>query len=157
MPWVALALFGLNGYRLCNWHTAVLWRVLLLWSLYLSSWIINFGFLFYGLQAQLAIPSILTLHLFAIGGVGLMTIAMMSRVALGHTGRDIKNPSSWLKPAFAAIGASALFRIIVPMLAMENYTNWVVISAIFRVVGFAVFLVIYAPILYKPRVDGAFG
>jgi uncharacterized protein involved in response to NO len=61
----------------------------LLWSLYLSSWLINVGFLFYGLQGPLGIPSILTLHLFTIGGVGLMTVAMMSRVALGHTGRDI--------------------------------------------------------------------
>ena len=156
-PWIALALFGLNGYRLCNWHTPALWRVPLLWSLYLSSWIINSGFLFYGLQTQLAIPSILILHLFTIGGIGLMTVAMMSRVALGHTGRDIKHSSPWLKLVFAAIGASALFRIFVPMLAMENYTNWIMIAATFWIVGFAIFLVIYAPILYKPRVDGTFG
>ena len=155
--WIALVLFGLNGYRLCNWHTPALWRVPLLWSLYLSLWIVNCGFLFYGLQSQFAIPSILTLHLFTIGGIGLMTIGMMSRVALGHTGRDIKKASPWLKLVFAAVGASALFRIVVPMLAMESYTNWVVISAIFWIVGFSVFLVIYAPILYKHRVDGTFG
>lgn len=155
--WIALVLFGLNGYRLCNWHTPALWRVPLLWGLYLSLWIVNCGFLFYGLQSQFAIPSILTLHLFTIGGIGLMTIGMMSRVALGHTGRDIQKASPWLKLSFAAVGASALFRIVVPMLAMESYTNWVVISAIFWIVGFSVFLVIYAPILYRPRVDGTFG
>ena len=153
----ALSLFALNGYRLRNWHTAALWRVPLLWSLYLSSWIINLGFLFYGLQTQFVIPAIFTLHLFTIGGVGLMTIGMMSRVALGHTGRDIKDSSPWLKLAFAAIVASALFRIVMPMLAMEYYINWVVISAMFWVAGFAVFLVIYTPVLYKPRVDGTYG
>ena len=156
-PWLSLAVFVLNGYRLYNWHTPALWRVSLLWSLYLSLWIINSGFLFYGLKTQLAIPSILTLHLFTIGGIGLMTVAMMSRVALGHTGRDIKNSSPWLKLVFATIGASALFRIFVPMLAMENYTNWMLISATLWIIGFAVFLVIYAPILYKSRVDGTFG
>jgi len=154
---LAFTLFVLNGYRLLNWHTPALWRVPLLWSLYLSSWLINFGFLFYGLQTQFAIPFILILHLFTIGGVGLMTMAMMSRVALGHTGRNIKDSSPWLKLAFAAIGTSALFRIVLPLLVMERYTSWVIISALFWIVGFAIFLVIYAPILCKPRADGTYG
>jgi len=156
-PCAALGLFVLNGYRLINWHTPALWRVPLLWSLYVSSWLINFGFLFYGLQAQLAIPVILTLHMFTIGGVGLMTVAMMSRVALGHTGRDIKSTSPWMKLVFAAIAASALFRVVVPMLAMQHYVIWLLVSAALWVVGFATFVVIYAPVLYKPRVDGTLG
>jgi len=154
---LAMALFVLNSFRLYNWHIPALWRVPLLWSLYLSSWLINFGFLFYGMQSQLGIPSILTLHLFTIGGVGLMTVGMMSRVALGHTGRNIKNTSPWLNLAFAAIGASAVFRIILPLFSMQNYTSWVVTSAVLWIIGFAVFLVIYAPILCKPRVDGTYG
>ncbi len=154
---LAMALFVLNSFRLYNWHIPALWRVPLLWSLYLSSWLINFGFLFYGLQNQLGIPSILTLHLFTIGGVGLMTVGMMSRVALGHTGRNIKNTSPWLNLAFAAIGASAVFRIVLPLFSMQHYTGWVVTSAIFWIIGFTVFLVIYAPILCKPRVDGTYG
>jgi uncharacterized protein involved in response to NO len=154
---LAMGLFVLNSYRLYNWHVSALWHVPLLWSLYLSSWLINVGFLFYGLQGPLGIPSILTLHLFTIGGVGLMTVAMMSRVALGHTGRDIKSLSPWMTLAFAAIGASAVFRIVLPLFAMQYYTSWVVISAVFWIIGFAVFLVIYAPILCKPRVDGTYG
>jgi uncharacterized protein involved in response to NO len=154
---LAMALFVLNSYRLYNWHVSALWRVPLLWSLYLSSWLINFGFLFYGLQDPLAIPSILTLHLFTIGGVGLMTVGMMSRVALGHTGRDIKSLSPWMTLAFAAIGVSAVFRIVLPLFAMQHYTSWVVISAAFWIIGFTVFLVIYAPILCKTRVDGTYG
>ncbi len=154
---MALALFALNGYRLYNWHTPALWRVPLLWSLYLSSWLINLGFLFYGLQSQLAIPAILTLHLFTIGGIGLMTLSMMSRVALGHTGRDIRTPSPWLNLVFAAIVASALLRVVLPLFAMQHYVSWVIISAVLWIVGFALFLVIYAPILCKPRVDGTYG
>lgn len=154
---LALALFVLNSYRLYNWHVAALWRVPLLWSLYLSSWLINVGFLFYGLQNVLGIPSILTLHLFTIGGVGLMTVGMMARVALGHSGRDIRHSSPWLKLVFAAVAASAIFRIVLPLLAMQHYSNWVVISAVCWVIGFTVFLVIYAPILCKPRVDGTYG
>jgi len=154
---LALVLFALNGYRLINWHTPALWRVPLLWSLYVSSWLINFGFLLYGLQARLGIPTLLTLHLFTIGGVGLMTMAMMSRVALGHTGRDIKKASPWLNAAFILVAVSALFRVVLPLFAMANYTGWVVTSALLWIAGFAIFLVVYAPILCKPRVDGTYG
>ncbi|PKO44595.1 MAG: NnrS family protein [Betaproteobacteria bacterium HGW-Betaproteobacteria-22] len=155
--WLAFTLFAINGFRLWNWHTAGLWRAPLLWSLYLSAWLVNIGFLSYALQASMNILPVLTLHFFAIGGIGLMTIAMMSRVALGHTGRDIRKPSSWLGFVFLAIIASAVFRIFAPMLAMQHYTYWVLIAAIFWVLGFAVFVVIYTPMLLKPRVDGAFG
>jgi len=78
-------------------------------------------------------------------------------VALGHTGRDIKSTSPWMKLVFAAIAASALFRVVLPMLAMQHYLTWLLISAALWVTGFAIFVVIYAPILYKPRVDGTFG
>ena len=154
---LALALFALNGFRLFNWHIPALWRVPLLWSLYLSSWLINFGFLLYGLQTQLGIPVLLTLHLFTIGGIGLMTVGMMSRVALGHTGRDIKSTSPWLNAVFTLIAASALFRVVFPLFSMQNYTGWVVVSALLWMIGFAIFLVVYAPILCKPRVDGTYG
>lgn len=154
---LAWVLFALNGYRLRNWHTAGIWQVPLLWSLYLSAWLINIGFLFYGLQALNSTLSILTLHIFTIGGIGLMTLGMMSRVALGHTGRDIRKPSRWMGFAFAGIVASVLFRSLVPMLSTQHYANWVLLSAIFWILGFAVFVAVYAPILLKPRTDGAFG
>jgi uncharacterized protein involved in response to NO len=151
------ALFALNGYRLFNWHTAGIWRVPLLWSLYLSAWLINLGFLFYGLQSRYSSLSILTLHIFTIGGIGLMTLSMMSRVALGHTGRDIRKPSRWIGLTFAGIIASVLFRAIVPMFTNQLYMSWVLIAAIFWILSFSIFVVIYMPILLKPRADGAFG
>jgi uncharacterized protein involved in response to NO len=46
---------------------------------------------------------------------------------------------------------------VLPLFAMQHYASWVVISAVFWIIGFAVFLVIYAPILCKPRVDGTYG
>jgi uncharacterized protein involved in response to NO len=154
---LAWVLFVLNGYRLRNWHTAGIWRVPLLWSLYLSAWLINVGFLFYGLQALYSTLSILTLHIFTIGGIGLMPLGMMSRVALGHTGRDIRKPSRWMGFAFAGIVASVVFRSLVPMINTQHYANWVLISAILWILSFTVFVAVYAPILLKPRTDGAFG
>jgi uncharacterized protein involved in response to NO len=153
----AWMLFALNGYRLFNWHTAGIWRVSLLWSLYLSAWFINFGFLFCGLQAKSGSFTILTLHMFTIGGIGLMTLSMMSRVALGHTGRDVRMPSRWLRLAFAGLVVSVLFRVVLPMFASQFYMGWMLLAAILWIMSFAIFVVIYTPILLKPRADGAFG
>lgn len=154
---LAVALFICNGYRLLNWHVLEIWQVPLLWSLYVSSWLINAGFLFYGVQSFLGIPLIFTLHLFTIGGIGLMTMAMMSRVALGHSGRDIKQLSPWMKFAFVLIVASALCRVMLPILLAQYYEVWLIISGVCWVSGFGIFLCVYAPILCQPRVDGAYG
>lgn len=154
---LAGALFALNGYRLYNWHIVGIWRVPLLWSLYLSAWMVNLGFMFFGLQNENSSMSILTLHLFTIGGIGLMTLSMMSRVALGHTGRDIRKPSPWLNIAFVCLIVSVLFRVLVPIITMQFYTLWVLVSAVFWVLSFAIYIFIYTPILVKSRVDGLFG
>lgn len=154
---LAWSLFALNGFRLCNWHTAGIWRVPLLWSLYLSAWFINVGFMLFALQAENNTLSILTLHLFTIGGIGLITLSMMSRVALGHTGRDIRTPSPWIKVAFFCLIASVVFRVLVPMMTIQFYTVWVLVSAVFWALGFAIYTAIYMPILLRPRADGAAG
>lgn len=157
MPFLAWTLFILNGYRLFNWHAAGIWHVPLLWSLYLSAWLINIGFALYALQTSHVSLSILTLHLFTIGGIGLITLSMMSRVALGHTGRDIRKPSPWVKLAFACLIASVIFRVLVPMITMQFYPLWILIAAICWILAFVIYVAIYLPILLKPRVDGAFG
>ncbi len=154
---LAWTLFVLNGYRLINWHTPGLWRVPLLWSLYLSAWFINFGFLFYGFQVSATNMSIFTLHVFAIGGIGLITIGMMARVALGHTGRDIRKPSPWVSLAFVCVIVSMVCRVLLPMMNIELYPVWVLSSAVFWIIGFAIFASIYIPILIKPRIDGLHG
>jgi uncharacterized protein involved in response to NO len=147
----AWSLFALNGYRLFNW------RAPLLWSLYVSAWLINIGFFCYGLQTQFSGLSIFTLHILTIGGIGLMTLGMMSRVVLGHTGRDIRKPSLWLGKAFASIVISIVFRAFVPMFTMQYYPSWVIIAATFWIVGFMIFVAIYTPILLQARIDGAYG
>ncbi len=54
-------------------------------------------------------------HIFTIGGIGLMTLAMMARVSLGHTGRDIKNPPKVVSWIFSLMVAAAIFRVFLPM------------------------------------------
>lgn len=150
-------LFLFNGYRLRNWHTAGLWQVPLLWSLYVSAWLINLGFFLFGLQTLLPGLAIFTLHIFTIGGIGLMTLSMMSRVSLGHTGRDIRQPSRWLRFVFIGLIISVVLRAIVPMFIAQFYMGWVLLAAVLWCSAFAIFVWIYTPILLNPRADGMLG
>ena len=86
-----------------------------------------------------------------------MTLSMMSRVALGHTGHDVRNPSRWVGIAFSGIVASVVLRVLVPILTAQFYMSWVLAAAILWILSFTIFIVVYAPILIKPRADGAFG
>ena len=151
---LALCLFLIHIVRLYDWYaTAILTRPLL-WVLYLSYATIVLGFAIKaGPLAGCVMAPVLALHLFAIGGIGLITCGMMSRVALGHTGRNIQTTSPWLPLVFLSILAAAIIRVFLPALSMEYYRLWVVLSMLFWISGFAGFVAIYGRMLVKPRVD----
>ena len=150
-------IFTLNSYRLAYWHTSGIWKAPLLWSLYSAMWLINIGFLFMTLQTMLPYPYTWALHIFTIGGIGLMTLAMMARVSLGHTGRDTRNPPKVVSWIFSLMVAAAIFRVFLPMWMPDFYQSWLVLSGIIWCVAFTLFVISYASILIKPRADGLEG
>ncbi|WP_047539684.1 NnrS family protein [Methylotenera versatilis] len=151
-------LFLTNGFRLFNWHTKGIWKVPLLWSLYCGLWLINLGFLFTSLSyLTSSIGMIFAIHLLAVGGIGLITVAMMARVALGHTGRNIHQPPRMVSYAFGLLIVGAILRSIFPVLASEHYLLWVVCSYLCWLLAFAIFVGKYCAILIKPRIDGMLG
>lgn len=150
-------IFVLNSFRLAYWHTSGIWKAPLLWSLYSAMWLINFGFLLTALQAMITYPYTWSLHVFTIGGIGLMTLAMMARVSLGHTGRNIRNPPKVVSWIFSLMLAAVIFRVLLPMWMPDFYRSWLVISGIIWCVAFTLFVITYASILIKPRTDGLEG
>lgn len=92
-------------------------------------------------------------HLLTVAGIGLMTLGMMARVALGHTGRPLVLPRS-IVVAIAAIGASALIRVLGPLIVPGHYSAVLLVSGGLWTFAFTLFLAHYAPILVAPRVDG---
>lgn len=148
------ALFIVTSVRLYGWHTPGIWKKPLLWGLYVSLLFIDLGFLMFALNIVVDVPRLLAVHAFAVGGIGLVTLAMMSRVSLGHTGRDIGNPPVIVGFAFAALILAAAFRVLVPLFAMEQYQLWIFISQLFWILGFALFVLRYLPFFIRPRVDG---
>ena len=157
MSGLAGVLFVVHVIRLAGWYTSKMWRVPLLWVLYLAYASIVLGFALKFLQLWLDVSPFLAVHAFAYGGVGVMTLGMMSRVILGHTGRDISNPPSMVFWCFMLLLLGAGARVILPLFSMTMYTYWIAISQLLWILAFSLFIFIYLPMLITPRIDGRDG
>jgi len=146
------------GFRLWRWHTPGIWQVPLLWSFYCGLWLINLGFLLYALSfISATTPVILATHCWAIGGIGVITLAMMARVSLGHTGRNIHTPPRSVVWVFGLVILATVSRVLLPIVLPEYYRLSVMLAASGWMAAFGLFCITYWPILSKPRIDGAPG
>ncbi len=143
--------------RMAGWYTKLIWKKPLLWSIYLSYAFVILGFFLCAIMGFYDISYFLSLHAFAYGGIGFMTISMMSRVALGHTGRSISDPNKAMTFAFIFILIGAIFRVILPIFFVDQYAIWIIIAQIMWLMAFGLFLIIYTPILISKRADGKLG
>ena len=151
---LAVALLILNSIRLYGWYTHGIWQKTLLWSLYIGyAWLV-FGFLLKVLMAFLPISPFLAIHAFAYGGVGLITIGMMARVSLGHTGRNVFDPPKILSWVYSLLAIGAVVRVIFPLFNTSLYQWWIGIAQGLWIVAFALLLFTYLPMFIKPRIDG---
>jgi uncharacterized protein involved in response to NO len=112
------------------------------------------GFALSGLAAFIdSIPPTAAFHALTVGAIGVLTLGVMSRVALGHTGRDIVAA----RPTVVAYGAvilAAVLRVFVPLVMPEAAVLGIVLSGFLWTAAFAIFTAVYAPILIAPRADG---
>ncbi|HED19816.1 MAG TPA: NnrS family protein, partial [Gammaproteobacteria bacterium] len=118
---LAVSLFILHLWRWLGWYTAGIWKKPLLWSLYLAYAAIIAGFALKAAVYVVGISPYPGLHAFAVGGVGMMTLGMMARIALGHTGRSVFEPPPGLGWMFMVLGAAALVRVVLPLLDAAHY------------------------------------
>ncbi len=154
---LALALFVLTSVRLCGWFSKAIWGKALVWSLHLSMWSIALGFLLVFCSHSFGLSKYLAIHAFAYGGVGTITLAMMSRVAYGHTGRNLHQPPKYIFFGFVLMVIGTVVRVVLPIIMPLYFIRLIIISQALWVVAFTIFIVLYAPILIKPRVDGKEG
>lgn len=151
-PRVALAplfllLALLQLWRLWRWHDAGLWRVPLLWSLYLAyAWLavaaLAMALWHLGGLGQQSLAT----HALAVGGLGGLVLAMLARVSLGHTGRPLVPPRPMVV-GFALIGLAGLCRVwLVPF-----WSPGLGVSALLWCVAFAAFLCCYTGPLLQAR------
>jgi len=139
--------------RLFGWYSNKIWSKPLLWVLFVAyAWIaVGFGLKF--LSLYLNIPDFLPLHSFTYGGIGIMTIGFMSRVILGHTGRDVFEPPKILFWIFSILFTGAIVRVIFPLLDISRYQIWIGASQLLWILSFLIFAVVYLPMLFKPGIE----
>jgi uncharacterized protein involved in response to NO len=148
----ALAVAG----RMAGWQTFRTRRDPLLWSLHAGyAWVaIGLGLLGVA-DLWHAIPSSAGLHALTAGAMGSMILAVMTRVALGHTGRPLVAPRG-IALAFCMVHLGAFVRVGSALLPGMG-TPALALAAIAWSGAFGLFLVLYASILLGPRVDGNAG
>ncbi len=99
------------------------------------------------------IPASSWLHALTVGAMATMIIAVMSRATLGHTGRALVAPRP-VVVGYVLLTIAALSRVFGPMLMPSAGSLWLVLAALLWCLAFLLYLVVYAPILCRPRIDG---
>jgi len=142
-----------NGIRLASWYTHRYWRVPLLWVLHLGyGWVVA-GYCLEAAAAFRAIPPQSTTHAFTAGGIGVLTLGMMARVALGHSARPLR-VGTYMAVAFGLVNLSAFLRALPPIWYPQWFSEFVIFSGALWCIAFIIFVVVYTPILTQPRIDG---
>lgn len=142
---IALILAGAGQIlRLARWRGWRVWRSAILLMLHLAYAFIPAGLVALGMAVLGNLPIAVALHLLGIGAIGGMTLAVMSRASLGHTGRELKAGRA-LTLAFVCVLGAALVRVTVP----SEPGLW--LAATLWIAGFALFAVRLAPVLTLPN------
>lgn len=99
--------------------------------------------------APATVPQSAAIHALTAGAMASMILAVTTRASLGHTARELKaRPATEAIFAFVTLGA--LGRVAAPF-AGDNYTWMMEAAGLLWLGAFALFLVAYAPVLFRPR------
>lgn len=150
----ALCAAVIHLWRIRVWHTWKSFSDPMLWILHTGYIWLTLSFFLFGLSFFIvSITPSIALHVLTAGAIGSMCIGMMVRVALGHTGRDLKAGVGGVL-AFLLMQGAIVTRVILPLLDMSHYMDWLEISAGLWAASFSVYLVFFARVLWQPRPDG---
>jgi uncharacterized protein involved in response to NO len=150
----AAALFIVYSVRMKLWYVHGIWQKPLLWSLFVALLFINCGFLLMAIRMVAPVSPFIIVHTFSFGGIGLITMAMMTRVSLGHTGRDIHSPPTATSWMFGIFVVGAAIRVVMPVISPQYYVFWIAVSQIFWVLAFGIFVWNFTRVLTGSRIDG---
>ncbi|VAX11703.1 NnrS protein involved in response to NO [hydrothermal vent metagenome] len=160
IPWLAgifaAILAVIHIIRVRRWYDQRIWNVPILWVLYTGYFWLIASFILKALSGAGLVSANLALHAFTIGTIGVFTLGMMSRVALGHTGRMMQS-AKVMSMAYILLNLGALVRVLMPILAPQQYSLWIYLTSGIWLASFLIFCWIYVPILVKSRIDGAAG
>jgi len=99
-----------------------------------------------------AVPESAAVHALTAGAMATMILAVMTRATLGHTGRELSaNKATTFLYLLVTLGAA--LRIAAPF-GLFDYDDAIELAGLAWAGAFLTFLLIYGPMLLRPRVDG---
>lgn len=130
--------------RLSRWKGVQTWRSPLLLMLHVA-----YVFLPAGLLALALVSQSAGMHLLGIGAIGGMTMAVMMRATMGHTGRELV-AGVWLSGVFVLLALAALARAFLGDVDVFGISGlW--IGAVLWTAGYAGFVVRVGPWLMTAK------
>jgi uncharacterized protein involved in response to NO len=146
----------LQAMRLGGWNPWATRGMPILWILHLAYLWIPLGLALIALTQFGVLPRSAGIHALAIGATGGLIIGMMTRTALGHTGRMLV--AGRIEAfAYALVLSAALVRVVTVAVIPAAQMGGVHAAATLWSLGFLLFVWRYAPFLIRARVDGKEG
>jgi len=143
--------------RSLHWGAFAALRRPILWVLHLGHAWIWFGLaLKAAAAAGLPVPPSVATHALTAGAIGTLTLGMMTRVTLGHTGRMIV-ATPMMTLAFVAVTAAAVVRVLGPWFRADLTQKSLMVSAVLWSAAFALYVLGNTRFLMTPRPDGKEG
>ena len=163
VEWLPTALAGALEWLLAS----LLLGRLLFWHPLRAMTRLDIGVMYLGyllLTAQLAVSGLgrfvelpwlgsVTVHLFALGTLGLILPAMIVRISKGHTGRPVVF-ECFDKAVLWLLIFGLVARVLAPQWVPQRYTLWLHLASFCWLLAFGVLVWRYAPFWLRPRVDG---
>jgi uncharacterized protein involved in response to NO len=139
--------------RLGRWRGAPTWREPLVLVLHVGYGWLALGFILLGLNAFFPVlPPTAALHALTAGAIGTMTLAVMTRASLGHTGHALAAGRGTVA-IYTLVTLAALLRLVAP-LAASHYLLLLALAGAAWSGAFGLFALLYAPALARPRAVG---
>ena len=152
-PWAELVGGIAVAVRLARWRGQATLREPLLWVLHLGYGWLALGFLLLACDGfRPVLPDTTALHALTVGAVGTMTLGVMTRASLGHTGRPLV-AGKGTTAIYVLVTIAAVTRLIAP-LSGAHYLSMLVVAGAAWSGAFGLFVVLYAPALLRPRATG---
>jgi uncharacterized protein involved in response to NO len=155
LAWVALPSYRETGVllmlagvlqfaRLARWAGDRTLADRLVLVLHLGYFFVPLGFLLIGVSIWIAqVPPSAGIHAWTAGAIGLMTLAVMTRATLGHTGRPLQ-ASAGTQVIYACVFVAAVLRIVA---ACIGSTVLLDAAGAAWIAAFAGFVLLYGPLL----------
>jgi uncharacterized protein involved in response to NO len=149
---------GLNLVRLARWRGWMTGAEPLVLILHLGYMWLSVGLLLMGVAiGSLGVfPPASGLHAITAGAFGVMTLAVMTRASLGHTGQPL-TATPRISAIYVLVNLGASLRAISPLAPVDFYAAMLTVSALGWSGAFAWFAVVYAPLMLRPRASAASG